>query len=74
MKETYGASQLSIMFKLPIRTVYSRLYSKYARDRWGVNLYILPDGKNYRVPKQNLHLWKENPSYIGRPRKGDKNE
>lgn len=62
------APRIAQISDIPVQTVYTRFRSPYARGRWGVCLYKLPDGTYKKfVHKKNLKLWKKGLNYKGRP-------
>jgi hypothetical protein len=68
-KDYYTAPELAEMFGLSIQTIYSRFKSPYARQRWGVTLFIRPDGSIQKVvQEESLSKWKTSKNgYVGRP-------
>jgi hypothetical protein len=64
----YTREQIKERFNLKKSTVIARFRSKYAKERWGVEVITLSDGSLRRVvPEEKLYLWEGNPSYRGRP-------
>lgn len=64
----YNAKDISRMTGIKYITVYTRMNSKYAKQRWGVKTEILPDGKVRKyVPKDKIYLWLENRNFARRP-------
>jgi hypothetical protein len=66
-KGLYRPSEIARLFSLEPILVYTRFKSKYAHNRWGVEMVEMPDGTYKRfVPEDKLVLWKNNPNYKGR--------
>lgn len=67
-EKKYKPTAIARMFGLKPITVAQRFASPYAKERWGVITKRRKDGSFERyVPEGNLHMWKENPNYVGRP-------
>ena len=67
-EKKYKPTAISRMFNIRPGTVAQRFASPYAEKRWGVVTKRRADGSIERyVPESNLHFWKENISYVGRP-------
>ncbi len=67
-EKKYKPTAIARMFKIRPGTVAQRFASPYAEKRWGVVIHRRADGSIERyVPESNLHFWKENVSYVGRP-------
>jgi hypothetical protein len=67
-EKKYKPTAIARMFGLRPSTVIQRFASPYAEKRWGVTVKRRKDGSIERyVPESNLHFWKENPNYVGRP-------
>lgn len=67
-EKKYKPTAIARMFGIKPTTVAQRFASPYAEKRWGVIIHRRRDGSIERyVPESNLHYWKENPNYVGRP-------
>ena len=67
-KKKYNTTDLTKMFDKKYITVIKRFDSKYARERWGVECEKNRDGSIDRfVREENLYLWEEDKSHVGRP-------
>jgi hypothetical protein len=64
----YSLPQVAEMTGEDYGTVWARANSKYAKQRWGVEKILLPDG-SYRkfVPPSCIHLWLNEDNMVGRP-------
>jgi hypothetical protein len=69
--EQMGVTKVAEITGLPKDTVKDRFTSKYAKERWGVELVVMPDGSFKRfVMGTNIELWKVPVGlYKGRPTK-----
>jgi len=66
-----GVKKVADIMRLSKDTVKDRFKSKYAKERWGVEMVKMPDGSFKRfVMGENLKLWKVPVGlYKGRPTK-----
>lgn len=65
----YSIPELADKLDIKYKTAWARAYSKYAKERWGVEMIELPDGtKKPYVPKDKIHLWLKD-DYLTKPSK-----
>jgi len=70
MEKRYKPTEIARMFNKKVITVAQRFSSPHAGIRWGVITERREDGTIDRyVPEKNLHLWKREKRYVGRPTK-----
>jgi hypothetical protein len=64
MKKMYSLTEISEKLNIPYIKVYKRAVSKYANQRWGVEVTELPDSRRrYFVPEDKIYIWVDNPEY-----------
>ncbi len=70
MEKRYKPTELARLLGKKVITVAQRFSSPHAQARWGVVFERREDGTvNRYVPEKNLHLWKREKKYVGRPTK-----
>jgi len=54
----YTASELAKKYNISYDRALARFHSPFAKERWGISILQMPDGKKkIYIPESSLHLW-----------------